>query len=176
VTNLLTYVNQSDHALALRVRSWRPPRWFRMWMVWATRLGDGWLWYVVAGALAAGGTEYHRVLAAGALAAGLASATFSITKRRVRRPRPCDQAPHPSFLQVHPPDRYSFPSGHTINAFAIATVLSLSLHLLWAPLLVAAASIGASRVIMGLHYVSDVVAGAILGVLIGTGSYLLFLG
>ena len=56
------------------------------------------------------------------------------------------------------------------------TIRSLSLPFLWAPLLVVAASIGASRVIMGLHYVSDVVAGAALGVLIGTGSYFLFLG
>ena len=176
MSGLLAYVSQSDQALAGRVHALCPPRWLRLWMLWATRLGDGWLWYALAAALAAGGSRYQRVLAAGLLAAGLASATFSMTKRRVRRPRPCDRAPHPAFLQVRPPDRYSFPSGHSINAFAIGTVLVLSLPPLWAPLSLVAISIAASRVVMGLHYLSDVVVGALLGVLIGTSSYLLLLG
>jgi undecaprenyl-diphosphatase len=145
-------------------------------MVWATRLGDGWLWYGMAAVLAATGSEHLRVLATGALASALASATFSITKRRVRRSRPCDAAPHPAFLQVHPPDRYSFPSGHSINAFAIGTVLALALPPLWPALLVLASSIAASRVVMGLHYLSDIVVGALLGTLIGASTFLLFLG
>ena len=65
------------------------------------------------------------------------------------------------------PDRFSFPSGHTINAFAICGVLACEWPGLAPALGLLAGGIGASRVILGLHYVSDVAAGALLGLLIG---------
>ena len=105
------------------------------------------------------------ILAAATLAGFLATATFAFLKRRVRRPRPCDLAPHPVF-RVRAPDRFSFPSGHTINAFAIGGVLAWEWPVLAPALGLLAGGIGASRVILGLHYASDVAAGAILGVTI----------
>ena len=55
------------------------------------------------------------------------------------------------------------PSGHTAAAFLMATVLAASFPL-WAPLLFAwAALVGASRLLLGVHYLSDLVAGALLG-------------
>jgi undecaprenyl-diphosphatase len=54
-----------------------------------------------------------------------------------------------------------------MNAFAIATVLALRFPALWPGLLLLAASIGASRVVLGLHFASDVWAGAALGVFLG---------
>ena len=91
-------------------------------------------------------------------------------KRRFRRARPCDAAPHPHF-HVRPPDAFSFPSGHTMNAFAIATALALFFPFLAPALALLAVAIGASRVVLGLHFPSDVWAGAALGTLIGAGAY-----
>ena len=172
---LFHHVLASDLRITESVYAWRPPRWVCALTVGATRLGDGWLWLALAALLAAGGSDYHRVLAVAAIAGGVASVTFTVLKRRFRRPRPCDRARHPLFA-VRPPDCFSFPSGHTINAFAIATVLALQWPLFTPALGALAASIGASRVVLGLHYVSDVAAGALLGLLIGLTAGLTLLG
>lgn len=176
MNGVLAYVNDSDLRVSGRLRAWKPPRWLRIWMVTATRLGDGWAWLAIAGLLAAGGGPHHRALAVGAAAASVASSALVLLKRRFRRPRPCDLAPHPSFGEIKAPDRFSFPSGHAMNAFAINTALALQYPLL-APLLgVVAASIAASRVVLGLHFVSDVVVGALLGIGIGLATSLWLLG
>jgi undecaprenyl-diphosphatase len=176
VNAVLAYVQDSDLRLSGRLRGWKPPYWFRVWMVTATRMGDGWVWLVVAALLAAGGGPHHRALAVGAAAASVASSTLVFLKRRFRRPRPCDLTPHPLFGDIKPPDRFSFPSGHTMNAFAINTALALQYPLLAPLLLGVAASIAASRVVLGLHYVSDVVVGALLGTGIGLATSLVLLG
>ena len=181
---VLAYVNASDLRLTGRVRGWMPPRWIRLWMLWATRLGDGWLWLAAGLALLAGGGRFHRVLAAAAIAAGGANIAIVVLKRRFRRRRPCeDAAPHPAFawrlssyVRYLPSDRFSFPSGHSMNAFAQATVMGLAFPWAAPALGAVAASVAASRVMLGLHFLSDVVAGSLLGVLIGLASYALVLG
>ena len=165
---LWSSVDASDRRLSERLRSWAPPRWFRVWMIAATRFGDGPGWAAVGVGLVAAGSHGRATAAAAMVAALLASGVFMGLKRRFRRRRPCDMASH-LFFDVRPPDAFSFPSGHTMNAFAIATVLALSFPPLLPALAFLAASIGASRVVLGLHYPSDVGAGAALGVLLGAG-------
>jgi undecaprenyl-diphosphatase len=63
-----------------------------------------------------------------------------------------------------------------MNGFALAGVLTLQYPVLGPALVVLAASIGASRVVMGLHYPSDVAAGALLGLAIGGLAYAAILG
>jgi undecaprenyl-diphosphatase len=75
---------------------------------------------------------------------------------------------------VLPPDQFSFPSGHAMSAFAIAVPLSMFYPQLQIALLALSLSIAASRVLLGMHFVSDVVAGSIVGAALGYGSYLLF--
>lgn len=176
--SMLSYVAASDFRLSDRLVEWTPPHWFRLWMLWATRLGDGWLWLCAAVVLAAGGSECHRVLAAAAVSAGLANIVLVLVKGQVRRPRPCDVARpwNPKATRRYvPSDRYSFPSGHSLNAFAIGSVLALSFPPLAAPLLLVAASVAASRVVLGRHFLSDVLAGSALGALIGGSVFLVFL-
>ena len=163
---LLAYVHDSDARVTARVLGWRPAGWVCAATVGTTRLGDGWVWLAALVALLIGGDRFRRVAGAGVLAGLAASAAFAALKRRFRRPRPCEWIAHP-WSRIRPPDRFSFPSGHTINAFAISTVLASQWPLLLPALLAVAAAIGASRVALGLHYVSDVVAGAVLGIVIG---------
>jgi undecaprenyl-diphosphatase len=62
-----------------------------------------------------------------------------------------------------PPDQFSFPSGHTITAFAVAVSLSLFYPELAAGLFFCALSVAASRILLGMHFLSDVLAGAAIG-------------
>jgi undecaprenyl-diphosphatase len=163
---LLGSVDAADLRLSDRLRTWTPPRWLQVWMMAATRFGDGGGWIAVGVGLLAAGPKARAAAGAATAAALLASAAFMILKRRFRRRRPCDITPHPLF-HVRPPDTFSFPSGHTMNAFAIATVLALRFPALAPALLFLAASVGTSRVVLGLHFASDVWAGAVLGALIG---------
>jgi undecaprenyl-diphosphatase len=168
VSPLLTYVVRSDGVLAGRLRVWTAPRWFCTWMIAATRFGDGWGWAALAVLLAGLGDQGRAALPAGAAAAALASGTLVLLKRRIRRPRPCDEAPYASFRHIRPPDRFSFPSGHTMNACAIGTVVAVQFPAAAPAVAFLAGSIGASRAVLGMHYVSDVIAGFALGVLIGS--------
>ena len=168
---LLSYVSASDLRIAGRVRHWSPPRWFCRAMLAATRFGDGWGWAALVPVLASAGATGRAALETGFAAAVLAVAAFTVLKRAIQRPRPCEIEPHPLF-HVLPPDRFSFPSGHTMVAFAVNTVLALHFPVLAPALGLVAFSIGASRVVLGLHYVSDVVAGALLGTLFGAAALL----
>ena len=175
MNTVLAYVTDSDLRVARRLRAWLPPSWLRMWMIVATRLGDGWLWAITGLGLLAAGEPPRRALLAAALAAALANATIVLVKPRLRRSRPCELAPQGAF-GVAPPDlfafdEFSFPSGHALNAFTVATLLSLQFPLLAPSLVITAGSIAASRVVMGLHFLSDVLAGALIGMAIGSGVY-----
>jgi len=73
-----------------------------------------------------------------------------------------------------PPDQFSFPSGHTITAFAMASSLGVYYPALLPGLLFCAASIALSRILLGMHFLSDVIAGALLGAALGYTSASLF--
>jgi len=160
---VLALVDASDRKIWGRLSVWRPPRWFRIWMISATRLGDGWLWVGIAVLLVLG--PYQRILLVSALAAALSNTAVVVLKRRFRRQRPVRFLPQTNFFAF---DHFSFPSGHTLNAFAIGSVLALQLPVLAAPLLLVALSIGFSRVALGFHFLSDVLVGAFLGIVIGS--------
>jgi len=170
VNAMLAYVSHSDLRVFGQLQVWRAPRWFRSWMLWSTRLADGWIYLLLGVLLAAAGGPGRRLLSAGSLGACVANVLLMVIKRRVRRPRPCDIAPHLRYA-VRPPDRWSFPSGHTLNAFTVGTLVALSFPACAPLALVLAASVGASRVVLGMHFLSDVLAGALLGALIGSAAY-----
>ncbi len=123
-------------------------------------LGGGEVYLSVNLGMAVFGTDEHREgakLATTALAAGMLSALA--LKCAIGRERP------PGFERP----RYdsSFPSGHTTAAFAMAYVYGDQYPKLRIPLYIAAASVGISRIYVGEHYPSDVLAGAVLGTLAG---------
>ena len=167
---MLSFITRRDHRLMRRVNRWQAPRWIRIWMLAATRGGDGWLWYAMGLiVLLAGGTERFRAVGASMLAAGSGIVLFRQIKRMSGRRRPCMFEPH-CWAKLLPPDQFSFPSGHTITAFSVAVSLSLFYPPLTAGLLFCAASVAASRVLLGMHFLSDVLAGATIGALLAYGA------
>src|SRR6266568_371932 len=117
--NLWGYIDRRDHRLMRRMNRWRAPRWIRIWMIAATRMGDGW-------------------------------------------------------SKVLPPDQFSFPSGHTMTAFSIALVVSYFYPSLEGVLFFLALSIAVSRIVLGMHFLSDVLAGVVMGVALGCASITAF--
>jgi undecaprenyl-diphosphatase len=161
------FIETRDHRIMHRVHKWSPPQWFKIWMICATRCGDGWLWYGMALLILILGGE-HRFLAVGSsfLAAGVGVAFFLWAKRVTGRRRPCHIQPH-CWSTLLPPDKFSFPSGHTITAFSIVLPL-ITLYPDYTPeLLFCALSIASSRIILGMHFLSDVVVAALAGSLFG---------
>src|ERR1700690_782509 len=58
VRNVAAWLDTRDHWMMLRLNHWRPPHWMRLWMIAATRGGDGWLWYAMGLTVALfGGTD-----------------------------------------------------------------------------------------------------------------------
>jgi undecaprenyl-diphosphatase len=160
-----------DRILMRRINQWLAPNWIRNWMVAASRGGDGWLWSAVGlVVLCFGGERRTYALETGffAVAAGLAA--FLILKRIAGRERPCATEPH-CWSSLLPPDRFSFPSGHTITAFAVAISIGLFYPALILGLIFCALSVAASRILLGLHYLSDVVAGIAIGTAIGLAAF-----
>src|SRR5215469_18734386 len=163
---MLNFIAHRDHNLMRRVHRWHAPRWIRVWMICATRGGDGWLWYALGVVLLLfGGAERFAAVGCAGLAAGLGIAVFLQLKKGIGRKRPCALEPH-CWATLLPPDQFSFPSGHTITAFAVAVSLSHFYPSLELGLLFCAASVAASRVLLGMHFLSDVLAGAAIGAIL----------
>ncbi len=129
----------------------------------ASRLGDGPLWLGMILLLPLLDDALGSACALTLLALGAANLfIYYGLKRSTRRQRPFEQCPDIRACG-HVPDAFSFPSGHTLHAVAFALLLS-SYYPVLSPLLWAfAALVGVSRVVLGLHYPSDVVVGALIG-------------
>ncbi|MDX2178585.1 MAG: phosphatase PAP2 family protein [Bryobacteraceae bacterium] len=167
------FIESRDHRLMRRVNAWSAPMWVRMWMIAATRSGDGWLWYAMALALAIWGDhDRFRAIGAASAAAGVGVVLFLWLKRFAGRRRPCHIQAH-CWATLLPPDRFSFPSGHTITAFSICVAVGGFYPGLMPVLSFFALSIGISRIVLGMHFLSDVVAGAAIGATLGRGFYVL---
>jgi len=167
IRDAAAWVETRDHRVMQRLNHWRPPRWMRLWMIVATRGGDGWLWYAMALIVALfGGADRFHALTSAVLAAGLGIAVFLKLKRAIGRRRPCAMEPH-CWATLLPPDQFSFPSGHTITAFAVALALGSYYPSMLPGLLFCAASVAASRILLGMHFLTDVFAGAALGTALG---------
>jgi undecaprenyl-diphosphatase len=129
----------------------------------ASRLGNGIAWYALILALPViYGPAALRPAIAMELTGVLGVVLYSLLKRLFVRERPF--ITHTSIdLAAAPLDRYSFPSGHTLHAVSFAWQATVHFPELAWVLLPFAALVAGSRVVLGLHYPSDVLAGAAIG-------------
>jgi len=164
---IVGFGQKTDHRLMIRVNHWRAPQWLRLWMMAATRGGDGWLWYATGAMVAifGGPKRFAAVLAAG-VSVGLGVLLFLKLKRAFGRKRPCSMEPH-CWANIVTRDRFSFPSGHSTTAFAVALSLGSFYPEAMALLLLLATMVALSRIVVGMHFLSDVIAGSGMGALLG---------
>lgn len=159
-TDFLLWMNQ--------LSGWQPVElFFRI----ISRLGDGMFWYSLIGVMIYQ-AEYQVALHLTVVAiAGLV--IYKILKSHTERPRPYIENSH-VVLRGKPLDEFSFPSGHTLHAFSLTIVALFYFPMLGLFLVPFTLLIAASRSVLGLHYPSDVAAGASIGILIAGLSLVIF--
>lgn len=143
-------------------------------LVVVSKLGDGLFWYLLIISLAlVGGTNGRDVAAQMSLAGLLNLPLYFWLKHSIGRPRPFVACPDIRAC-VRALDKFSFPSGHTLHAVAFAAVFSWYYPMIGAALIPMVLLIALSRVALGMHYPSDVAAGALIGAAVGFGVVLLY--
>ena len=138
-----------------------------------SRLGDGVLWYgLMLACLAAGGAQAIRPVAHMASIGFVCTVLYKWLKSKTSRPRPfaVESAVRAG---AEPLDAFSFPSGHTLHAVAFSIIAIAYYPALAAVLVPFSVLVALSRVVLGLHYPSDVLAGAALGAIIARVSFCL---
>jgi membrane-associated phospholipid phosphatase len=154
-TNLYRLLREHGHDPAIE----RPVRGF-------SRLGEHaaiWLALGAAGAAVDRSRRPRWLRAARAVLAAYALNTLLKTIVRRRRPQ-LEKLP----ALISTPTSLSFPSAHASSSFAAARAYSSLLP--GVPLYIVAALMALSRVYLGVHYPSDIAAGALLGMLVGSGA------
>jgi undecaprenyl-diphosphatase len=143
-------------------------------MLAASHAGDGWLWWCCGLAvLISHDAARHQAIGAAALSVLAGIVTFKVLNRSVGRSRPCALEPH-CWANLLPPDQFSFPSGHSITAFAVTVSLGTFYPAALPVLMFCAASVAISRLLLGMHFLTDVVAGSGLGAALGYTAARLF--
>lgn len=182
VDRAVPYLNRNLHRmialdarLCVRVNQtsqYRSVRWaFRL----VSRLGDGVFWYTVmlGIVLSQGHAGLYPVMHM-ALTGLVGTLFYKWVKGKTLRPRPYE-VHQDIWLTGRPLDRFSFPSGHTLHAVAFTVVALAYYPMLWSLLIPFAVLVAMSRVVLGLHYPSDVLAGATIGAAIASTSLYCFM-
>jgi len=174
------------HPVLPHRQGWRSLTWAERDRLWAIRvyraaerwsltqllgivsvLGNGPLWYVTIALLALSASFEYQQCAVRMLLLGIVNlALYFVLKRGIGRPRPyvqCDDI----HACVPALDRFSFPSGHTLHAVAYSLLLSHYFPSLMVPLWLFSGMVMVSRVALGLHYPSDVLAAVAIGLATG---------
>ncbi|MFT3762180.1 MAG: phosphatase PAP2 family protein [Pseudoxanthomonas sp.] len=156
-------IRERDAGWCLRANRWGEGLGVRRFFAAVSRLGDGVFWYALMGVLVVlDGLDGLAASAHMAATGVVALAMYKGLKRWTRRPRPY-AADGRIRAWVAPLDEFSFPSGHTLHAVSF-TLVALAYYPMLALLLVPfSACVAASRVVLGLHYPSDVLAATAIG-------------
>lgn len=162
---MLQRIQDLDDRFARSSQNTEYPTFIRAIAVLLAHSGDSWFWLIGLGLLWWFGTEYWNRLALIMVIGIVVTAVVVMTiKFTVKRRRPQGE-----WGKIYrSTDPHSFPSGHAARS-AMLAVLALGLGPLWLgiSLIIWAPLVSLARIILGVHYPSDVIAGMVLGMLIG---------
>ena len=164
---------QLDRFLCITVNHTSQYRLVRNFFRLVSRLGDGLFWYILmAGILAFNGASGLAPVIHMALAGLCGTLLYKWLKGKTLRPRPYE-IHQDIWLTGKPLDKFSFPSGHTLHA-VVFSLVAISYYPQIAIIVVPfTILIGLSRIVLGLHYPSDVIAGAAIGAVIAKLSFMI---
>lgn len=152
-----------EHGWCLRANGLCARRGVRGFFGAVSRLGDGAFWYgLMALLVLADGRDGLAASLHLAATGAIALLVYKLLKRWTRRPRPFASDVRIR-AWVAPLDEFSFPSGHTLHAVAFSLVALAHYPALAWLLIPFSASVAVSRVVLGLHYPSDVLAATAIG-------------
>jgi undecaprenyl-diphosphatase len=136
---------------------------YRKSIRFVSRTGDGiWYLFIALAILLFEPTHGQHFFWAGVIAYILDISFYLLLKNLIKRDRPAAKINNYQ-PPIIPSDKFSFPSGHTAAAFLFACLIAHFYPSLAIPCFMWASLIGASRVLLGVHYPTDTVAGAVLG-------------
>jgi undecaprenyl-diphosphatase len=163
-----------DIQTCTRANQWAWRLWLRNYFVLVSRLGDRWAWYLLIAGVAVSGHPYALQAALHLSAVALVSLLlYTSMKRYTRRPRPYVKHPH-IVAWTAPLDEFSFPSGHTLHAISMSCIAMHYFPWLGIILVPLSISIALSRIVLGVHYPSDVIAAGLIGLSMASTSIWLF--
>ncbi len=142
--------------------------WLRSALGTLTHLGSGGVWIIIYALLFIFlDDHFTQLLLTLILAEMIGLLTIIILRYMTKRKRP---SIHYKYYFLTPWNRYSFPSHHTLRVFIIAVIVGKDYPEIFPLLLIMAATVSFSRIYLSKHYLSDVLAGAFLGIMLAMAS------
>ena len=130
---------------------------------WVSRTGDGYLYPLVPLVIALAGFSQPLIFLKMALAAfGIERVIYLLAKNSFKRRRPANILPGYHSIIIAS-DEFSFPSGHSSAAFLMVTLIVVTYGAQASILYLWAGSVACSRVLLGVHFPTDIIVGATLG-------------
>jgi undecaprenyl-diphosphatase len=162
---------ERERLIALWMHGASTRAWVVRLLAAVSRIGDGWLWYAIIVCLPWAGGAVGTSVSVRMVGVGIVDlVVYRIIKRWIARPRPCRTCPGIREC-ARPLDEFSFPSGHTLHSAAFSLILTVYYPMFALFVWPFTVLVAVSRIVLGLHYPSDVIVGALIGAVIAAVSF-----